>query len=248
MKKIRLILSVLSAFLLLTFVFSSCNKDEEPEEPDVSFDFTNNYHKAPIEVEFTNTTQANDFTINSWEWEFGDETTSTEKNPTHEYTEAGSHSITLKGYYDDDEYRAGNGYLTVYGDLTRWAADKFYMYDAAWAGEELPVSAYMAVWDAQGNLFDHSGTNQYIIWDIEEEDTEKSIQIYDYDYPLNSGSIKVSLHAHSGGDNVNPNTDREIYSTTIDASDFHPEDEDGPYNPNYNGDAAYSFTIDWLED
>jgi PKD repeat protein len=33
--------------------------------------------------------------VTGWLWDFGDGTTSTEKNPTHSYAEAGSHSVTL---------------------------------------------------------------------------------------------------------------------------------------------------------
>ena len=250
MKKISLILSVLAAFVLLSMAFSSCNKDEEPEEPEVSFDFTNNYHKAPVEVEFTNTSVENDFTIASYEWEFGDESTSTEENPVHEYTEADSYVVTLKGYYDGENYRAGNGYLTVYGELTRWSLDKFYFYPNAWAGEEYPLSAYVTVRDDQGEVYDYTTTGQFLTWEIDADVNERSIQIYDYERPLNQGGFTVELQEYDGSGTVDPDNDRVIFSVTIDASDFHPSDADGPYLPTYSGepgDDGYSMSVDWLE-
>lgn len=33
--------------------------------------------------------------INSWKWDFGDETTSTEQHPTHQYEKAGKYTVTL---------------------------------------------------------------------------------------------------------------------------------------------------------
>ncbi|MGM0626196.1 MAG: PKD domain-containing protein [Bacteroidota bacterium] len=250
MKEIRLILSVLAAFMLLTFVFSSCNKDEEPEEPDVSFDFTNNYHKAPIEVEFTNTSQANDFTISSWEWDFGDGTTSTVESPTHEFTEPFyNKKITVKGYYDGEEYRTGYGYITVYGDITGWTPDDIDFYKDAWAGEELPVKAYLVVRDAQGNIHHYSDNENFIIWTLDEDENSVGISLDDYGtQSLSGGQITFELLEYGGGDVVYPESDREIYSITIEGSDFTPEDDAGPYNPIYNPSDPISLGIDWIED
>ncbi|WP_321423205.1 PKD domain-containing protein [uncultured Methanobacterium sp.] len=47
---------------------------------------------APLTVQF-NDTSSNSPT--SWLWDFGDNTTSTEQNPTHTYTSAGTYTVTL---------------------------------------------------------------------------------------------------------------------------------------------------------
>ena len=47
---------------------------------------------APFAVQFSDTSQG---AVTAWRWDFGDGTTSAERNPTHEYTAAGSHSVGL---------------------------------------------------------------------------------------------------------------------------------------------------------
>ncbi len=250
MKKISLILSVLTAFALMTFLFSACNKDEEPEEPEVSFDISKNYYKAPVEVSFTNTSEANDYTISSWEWDFGDDETSTEKSATHEYTEAGYHHVTLKANYGDGEEKYGNGYVTVYGDITGWTPDDVDLYKDAWADEDLPVSAYLVLRDAQGNIYHYSDSETFKTWsELDADHPPIGISINGYgEQALSSGQITFELLEYDGGETVNPDSDREIYSVTINGSDFMPENEEGPYMPIYNPSEPVSMGIDWLVD
>ena len=47
----------------------------------------------PLEVQFTDKSTGDN--LNSWYWEFGDKTTSTEQNPVHTYSEAGKYTVTL---------------------------------------------------------------------------------------------------------------------------------------------------------
>jgi len=47
---------------------------------------------VPLTVQFNDTSTGN---VTSWLWDFGDSNTSTEQNPSHEYSETGSYSITL---------------------------------------------------------------------------------------------------------------------------------------------------------
>lgn len=47
----------------------------------------------PLEVQFTDKSTGDN--LNSWYWEFGDKTTSTEQNPLHTYSEKGTYSVTL---------------------------------------------------------------------------------------------------------------------------------------------------------
>jgi PKD repeat protein len=58
-------------------------------------DFTSNVTKGlpPLEVKFENLSSGN---IINYEWDFGDEKTSTEKNPTHIYTGKGYYHVSLK--------------------------------------------------------------------------------------------------------------------------------------------------------
>lgn len=54
---------------------------------------------APLQIQFTDTTEGN---VVSWYWEFGDNETSTDQNPTHIYTEEGRYDVSLEVTYDDD--------------------------------------------------------------------------------------------------------------------------------------------------
>lgn len=52
------------------------------------------YEQNGREVTFTSYVNASGST-NTYKWDFGDGTTSTEKNPTHEYSESGQYIVTL---------------------------------------------------------------------------------------------------------------------------------------------------------
>lgn len=51
---------------------------------------------APVEICFTDRSVSEGSTIISWLWDFGDGTTSTEQNPCHTYTRAGSYTVRLR--------------------------------------------------------------------------------------------------------------------------------------------------------
>lgn len=61
------------------------------KNPEVSFSALPNTVCAFQPVQFTNTTTGG----NTWQWHFGDSTTSTDKNPVHFYTDTGTFSIKL---------------------------------------------------------------------------------------------------------------------------------------------------------
>lgn len=51
---------------------------------------------SPLSVSFTDTSTQGSWLIASWEWNFGDGTAvSTQQNPTHEYTQRGTYSVSL---------------------------------------------------------------------------------------------------------------------------------------------------------
>lgn len=49
----------------------------------------------PYEVDFSDTSVAGTHSISSWDWDFGDSTSSVQQNPSYTYTEAGSYTVSL---------------------------------------------------------------------------------------------------------------------------------------------------------
>ncbi len=90
-KSIRLFLAIASAAVLLT----SCGV-----EPTAEFTFEPMEVSVYDEVSFTNASSEAD----SYAWDFGDGTTSTEENPTHMYTSAGTFIVTLVATNDKGEH------------------------------------------------------------------------------------------------------------------------------------------------
>jgi PKD repeat protein len=74
--------------LLVSILLSSC-----AVKPTASFTVPTQKFVAPVEVAFTNTTK---FKAESYSWDFGDGSTSTEANPKHRYTQSGNHAVVLK--------------------------------------------------------------------------------------------------------------------------------------------------------
>jgi len=72
---------------------SGCYKKISIPEADFTFHGSNDT-VVPDTVTFTNLSQ----NAGSYEWNFGDSQTSTETNPIHIYTAAGSYSVSLKAY------------------------------------------------------------------------------------------------------------------------------------------------------
>ena len=61
-------------------------------EPIANFTFTPHTGNSPLIVNFTDTSVGS---INSWSWNFGDGSVSTDKNPSHTYNIPGSYIVSL---------------------------------------------------------------------------------------------------------------------------------------------------------
>lgn len=80
------------------------NSKSEPEKdttkldvPAAEFSASSKSGDTPLTVTFTDKSTG---TPTSWKWTFGDGKTSTDKNPTHKYSEAGEYTVTLKAAND----------------------------------------------------------------------------------------------------------------------------------------------------
>lgn len=64
-----------------------------PAAPAIDFSGTPTSGAKPLTVAFTATNTGG--TVDTWAWDFGDSGTSAEQNPSHQYTTAGSYTVTL---------------------------------------------------------------------------------------------------------------------------------------------------------
>lgn len=66
------------------------------DQPTASFTASATTGCFPLTVQFNSTSVANSGTLTEWFWDFGDGSTSTQENPQHTYTVAGSFTVSLK--------------------------------------------------------------------------------------------------------------------------------------------------------
>ena len=66
--------------------------NDAPQSPIVNFISSVTSGTAPLSVAFTDTSTGSP---TSWLWDFGDRTNSTEQNPAHIYSSAGTYSVRL---------------------------------------------------------------------------------------------------------------------------------------------------------
>jgi PKD repeat protein len=86
------------------------------QDPVAAFAYSpNNYpHPTTLDtVQFTDTSTDEDGTLASWYWNFGDGTTSTERNPTHKFSSGKTFSVSLKVTDNDGGYDTETKSITV---------------------------------------------------------------------------------------------------------------------------------------
>ena len=82
-----------------------------PAPPVSDFSGTPTSGATPLTVAFTDATTGD---VDTWQWDFGDGTTSTLQNPSHEYTSAGQYTVSLTATGAAGEDTATKaGYITV---------------------------------------------------------------------------------------------------------------------------------------
>lgn len=86
---------------------------DTPAGPTADFEGTPLSGSAPLEVTFTDLSTGTN--VHSWTWDFGDEGSSSEQNPTHTYTAAGTYDVTLEV---TDDAGTGSETKTAYIEVT----------------------------------------------------------------------------------------------------------------------------------
>jgi PKD repeat protein len=126
------------------------------DEPVANFDYSYASNIAPALVTFSNSsTEAEEF-----RWDFGDGNTSTTKNPTHTYTQAGNYTITLiaKGRGGEDDMPKNITIIQPTSYIIRNSSN-YILYNvisAYWTGSE-----YIEV-NEHGTLYQGNDSNEVI--------------------------------------------------------------------------------------
>lgn len=123
MKKIVIIITII---LLAIGCFSGCTEQKATENPtdDISDIIENKSPSAscsanpkegtaPLNVYFVGSGSDSDGTIESYHWDFGDDTTSTNQNPSHTYVSGGSYSVIFKVTDNDGASDTDTTVITV---------------------------------------------------------------------------------------------------------------------------------------
>jgi PKD repeat protein len=87
-KKIFILLTVFA----IIFCVSALGSVSAASPPYANFNSNVTSGSGPLSVQFNETTVGN---VSTWTWNFGDNKTSTLKNPTHTYLRGGEYNVTL---------------------------------------------------------------------------------------------------------------------------------------------------------
>jgi PKD repeat protein len=85
-------ISLLVILFATAFCITSFGSASAANPPYANFESNTSSGTGPVSVQFHETTIGN---VSSWKWNFGDNKTSTEKNPAHTYTRPGKYNVTL---------------------------------------------------------------------------------------------------------------------------------------------------------
>jgi PKD repeat protein len=86
---------------------------EVNQPPVASFTYSPSSPTTDDTIQFADASTDGDGTIVSWSWDFGDGTTSTEQNPTHQYLSVGTYEVTLTVMDDCGATSDTSEYVTI---------------------------------------------------------------------------------------------------------------------------------------
>jgi len=91
----------------------TCTIYVDTSPPVADFAYTPEKPKNSDEIHFIDKSYDTDGTIISWEWNFGDGSTSFQQNPTHQYSKSGNYTVTLTVTDNDDATASISHQITV---------------------------------------------------------------------------------------------------------------------------------------
>lgn len=234
-------LMALSAILIGIFAFSLTSCKKEAPKLKASFTYSGGEVKAPAEVKFTN----NSTDATSYLWDFGDGTTSTEKNPTKTYQEKGNYTVSLKAMSDEGTNSTGKN-IRIYGDITAWQTESIEITNEAW-GERTGISLYMAVYNTNNQLFDYIGDNTFLEYMVSSSTKKLTYNLANkLNLGMTSGSKITFKFLIADGEYAYPASDELVYSVVVKGSDVIPTGNN-PYPYVYKDGNKSTVYLKWID-
>lgn len=196
MKRFTLFTAII-LWLMIPFVFQACKKNPQPI---ANFTATPTYGTAPLTVNFTDQSTN---TPTSWQWDFGDGNSSTQQNPTHTYSNAGTYSIILIAINSSgSNAKTQNNLIVVY------------------SGNSAPVANFTAT-PTSGTApltvtFTDQSTNTPTSWYWDFGDgITSTVQNPEHIYNTNGSYTVLLTVSNTSGSDVKTNTDYISISNTF---------------------------------
>lgn len=175
-----IMLRTYSAYDGVTLLASYDSDDNPPTNTPPSANFSHN--ADGLTVNFSDSSQDLDGSIVSWQWAFGDGATSSEQNPTHQYTGAGDYTVSLTVNDDDGASNTHSRSISVS--------------DTPPPSNQEPVAAFDSLVNGLNVSFTDSSSDtdgQIVTWQWDFGDgSSSSLQNPSYTYDV-AGTYYVSL-------------------------------------------------------
>jgi len=199
--------------------------------PVAEFSFSPPNPTTQDQIEFTELSTDLDGSVVSWFWDFGDGSTSMERNPTHSYADDGTYTVTLTVTDDDGAENVASREISVsnVGPVAEFAytpeapvAGREAVFDASASSDpDGSITGYEWDWDDDG-VFDVSGVVQTHVFPAGEH--RVTLRVTDDDGATDTETKTIEVNEPPRADAGGPYTVREGETVELDGSGSHDPD------------------------
>ena len=128
--------------------------------PSANFTANTTNGVGPVTVQFNDTSTGN---VTSWNWNFGDNATSTQQNPIHTYTALGAHNVTLSvSNSDGSNSLEKTNYITIWNVSSMSSNNGIDIYVANNAGVKYDMPNGVTTSAQYGGVYPYVPNTYYI--------------------------------------------------------------------------------------